>query len=118
MLSIEQRNNAPIEITIKTKASRLIMVLSTEAAATEPTGTISRPKQITYNLCFRYNLSITKSSSAYVLTMRLTELFTQTTTLFTSSERYHDVRPAVNSSTIYRIVLGKILNILTFITFI
>ena len=36
MLSIEQRNNAPIEITIKTKASRLIMVLSTEAAATEP----------------------------------------------------------------------------------
>jgi len=50
--------------------------------------------------------------------MRLTELFTQTTTLFTSSERYHDVRPAVNSSTIYRLVLGKILNILTFITFI
>jgi len=50
--------------------------------------------------------------------MRLTELFTQTTTLFTSSERYHDVRPAVNSSTIYRIVLGKILNILTFMTFI
>ena len=36
MLSIEQRNNAPIEITIKTKASRLIMVLSTEAVATEP----------------------------------------------------------------------------------
>jgi len=50
--------------------------------------------------------------------MRLTELFTQTTTLFTSSERYHDVRPAVNSSTIYRIVLGRILNILTFMTFI